>query len=156
MILVPDKNKVKKGLECCIESDRECVCPDDCPYDDDDNDVCEALVKVDALKLIEELEERVAIMEENRRWISTDDRMPRIGQRVFGAVYGSDIVILNEGETVIDALKRTMNDNPHTEMCVWHGDIEDWWSDGGLMIVEPRYWMPMDIPEPPEVGEDDA
>ena len=66
VILVPDKNKVKKGLECCIESDRECVCPDDCPYDDDDNDVCEALVKVDALKLIEELEERIAIMMEGK------------------------------------------------------------------------------------------
>lgn len=60
---MPDKNKVKKGLECCIESDRECVCPYDCPYDDDDNDVCETLVKVDALKLIEELEERIAVME---------------------------------------------------------------------------------------------
>lgn len=50
-----DREKVIKGLECCIKSDKECMCRDNCPYDDDDNDVCETLVKLDALKLIEEL-----------------------------------------------------------------------------------------------------
>lgn len=151
-----NSEKIKKGLVCCMKWTGEpdtatCHCSD-CSYTNMDIFGQRCLIDLinDALELIEELEERVAIMEENRRWISTDDRMPMVGKPVFGAVYGSDIVILNEGETVIDALRRTKDDNPHTVTCVWYGQAEGWWSDGGLMIVEPRYWMPIDIPVPPD------
>ena len=51
-----DREKVISGLAHCIISDRECVCPDDCPYceDDESKDMCETLVKKDALFLLKE------------------------------------------------------------------------------------------------------
>ena len=54
-----DREKVIKGLECCIASDRECVCPEDCPYQevDESDDICETLLKLDALAMLKEQEE---------------------------------------------------------------------------------------------------
>ena len=51
---MPDREKVIKGLECCIESDRECICPDKCPYADAEEieDRCETQVKLEALALL--------------------------------------------------------------------------------------------------------
>ena len=49
-------DKAIKGLECCIESDKEVLCPEDCPYDDDGDCRCETLVKMDALALLKERE----------------------------------------------------------------------------------------------------
>lgn len=54
-----DRGKVIKGLECCILSDEECECLDECPYHDDcwETD-CELgyILKKDALKLLKEQE----------------------------------------------------------------------------------------------------
>ena len=50
-----DFEKVIKGLECCIFSDEECECLDECPYHDDcwETD-CELgyILKKDALELL--------------------------------------------------------------------------------------------------------
>jgi len=62
-----DREKVIKGLECCILSDEECECLDECPYHDDcwETD-CELgyILKKDALKLLKEQEPRVLTLEE--------------------------------------------------------------------------------------------
>ena len=51
----PDYGKVVDGLNCCIISDREVFCPDDCPYQDDkDGRRCETIVKQEALLLIQQ------------------------------------------------------------------------------------------------------
>lgn len=49
-----DLDKVLKALECCIQSDRDCMCPEDCPYADadDENDLCETQVKLAAYELL--------------------------------------------------------------------------------------------------------
>lgn len=54
-----DREKVIKGLECCILSDEECECPDECPYHDDCWETDYELVytlKKDALELLKEQE----------------------------------------------------------------------------------------------------
>jgi hypothetical protein len=53
-----DREKVIKGLECCIQSDIGVFCSEDCPYydvDDEDNS-CETQMKQDALALLKEQE----------------------------------------------------------------------------------------------------
>ncbi|MCR4622091.1 MAG: hypothetical protein K5663_08425 [Clostridiales bacterium] len=51
----PDCGKVAEGLVCCIASDREVFCPDDCPYQDDSDGLrCETILKQEALRLIQE------------------------------------------------------------------------------------------------------
>lgn len=51
----PDYGKVVDGLNCCIISDREVFCPDDCPYQDDkDGRRCETIMKQEALLLIQQ------------------------------------------------------------------------------------------------------
>lgn len=87
------------------------------------------------------------------KWINCDEQMPKEGQLCFGAVYGHDVIIPMYGESLHDALKRTMNDDPRTVVCVWYGEQEGWWSDGGLMIIQPRYWQPCHIPKPPKVTD---
>lgn len=48
-----DREKVIKELTCCIYSEEECECPEDCPYVDDDMSECQANVMRDALALID-------------------------------------------------------------------------------------------------------
>ena len=51
----PDYGKVVDGLNCCIISDSEVFCPDDCPYQDDkDGRHCETIMKQEALLLIQQ------------------------------------------------------------------------------------------------------
>ena len=54
--MMVDREKVIKALECCIESDRECVCLENCPYADADetSDTCETQIKIAALELLKE------------------------------------------------------------------------------------------------------
>ena len=48
-----DIDKTIKELRCCIQSEEECFCPDDCPYNDGDASECQATVMRDALELLE-------------------------------------------------------------------------------------------------------
>lgn len=53
-----EKEKVIRWLECCIKSERDCLCPENCPYADADetHDLCETQVKLAALALLKEQE----------------------------------------------------------------------------------------------------
>lgn len=59
-----DARKIKDGIECCIENTCE-VC-EVCPYfkPSEHSDACTGNLLADALELIEQLEERIAIMTE--------------------------------------------------------------------------------------------
>lgn len=48
-----NREKVIKELTCCIYSEEECECPNDCTYVDDDINECQAKVMRDALELID-------------------------------------------------------------------------------------------------------
>ena len=85
------------------------------------------------------------------RWIDCKKRMPEVGRLCFGAVYGHDVIIPLDGEDVIDAVRRTMDEDPRTVVCAWYGEADGWWEDGGMMIVTPRYWKPIRVPQPPKV-----
>ena len=86
-------------------------------------------------------------------WISCEDRLPLLHQEVIVAVYGSDIIVPNEGEDIIDAVNRSMD--THRNVTVGCLGSDGWYgADGFPMVVSPKFWMPK--PElPKEVQQDD-
>ena len=52
--MMADIEKVIKELTCCIYSEEECECPEDCPFVDEDMNECQAKVMRDALELLKE------------------------------------------------------------------------------------------------------
>ena len=55
-------DRVVKELTCCIYSEEECECPNDCPYSDGDMEECQATVMRDALELLNEQQHRIKIL----------------------------------------------------------------------------------------------
>lgn len=88
------------------------------------------------------------------KWINCEEQMPKEGQLCFGAVYGHDIIIPLEGESITDAVKRTMYEHQRTVVCQYCGEREGWWHDGGMMIIEPKFWQPVHVPRPPKLTKD--
>lgn len=87
-------------------------------------------------------------------WISVKDRLPDIGVEVLAAVYGTDVIQVLEGETIGDAVARSLkNRKGHVELGFRDGD--GLWTEctfGGPMIIAPRYWMP--FLEAPKEGDE--
>lgn len=82
------------------------------------------------------------------------DRLPETGEDVWCCCYGSDIIIpdYEHGETLQECIKRMQK-----KATVTIGALFDdgWYRYGGYpMIIAPAYWMPMNIPEPPEMEEE--
>lgn len=80
-------------------------------------------------------------------WISCEDRLPLLHQEVIVAVYGSDIIIPEEGEDIIDAVNRSMD--THRNVTVGCLGSDGWYgADGFPMVVRPKFWMPKpDLPK---------
>ena len=97
------------------------------------------------------------------KWISVEEQLPPHDVLVIGAIYTTDIIIMQDGETVEGAIERTNREaakHPRTEPC-WYGndgsgdpDADGWYGyEGYPMICLPRYWMA--IPKPPKECEND-
>ena len=89
------------------------------------------------------------------KWVNCKDRMPPEGQYVFGAVYGTDVIIPQEGESIRNAVVRTATEHPRTMICQWCGEEEGWWANHGMMIIQPRFWMKINRPTPPKITVED-
>ena len=58
---MPDREKVIRGLECCLEFLNQDSCPEECPYRSDGG--CWETMKRDALALLKEQTERIQFLE---------------------------------------------------------------------------------------------
>ena len=74
------------------------------------------------------------------RWIPVEDALPEQGERVIVAIFGSDMIMPNEGETLQDAIERSRKEGYITVGFIgsdgWYG------ADGFPLMVRPSYWMP--------------
>lgn len=93
-------------------------------------------------------------------WIRCKDKLPPIGEMVWVTIWGSDIVLQHDGETIIDAIDRQQKELRRVSLGFYAEDGDqkstwmDWFDADGLpMIVKPVAWMPMDKPAEPWQGD---
>ena len=81
-----------------------------------------------------------------QRWIDVKDQLPEKFERVVVLVYGHDVIIPMNGETMEDAIRRISN-MKRTTLAYY---CNEGWIDGDgyPMIVKPSFWMR--LPDPPE------
>lgn len=97
---------------------------------------------------LEEL--KVRREQDQTKWIPCDDRLPEDDRMVLVSICGSDIIMINEGESLEDALERNWKTHRRvsTGYYVRDEDDEGWYNDGFPMIVRPVAWMPIPVYEP--------
>ena len=82
-------------------------------------------------------------------WIPCSERLPKTGVLVLVSISGSDLIVVQEGESLWEATDRVRKTMRRVDVGFW-SDEEGWegWtgSDGFPMIVHPAAWMP--LPEP--------
>lgn len=108
----------------------------------------------DAYKIIEE-EVDAADVEPKRRWIPVTEGLPERGTEVLAAIYGTDLIVQEDGESLEDAVRRARSGPGRVEMG--YLDKDGIWTEilfGAPMMVLPRYWMP--LPEPPKNDEEES
>ena len=127
----------------------ECVCTPDENCDEDClNQRIARLAQYENTGL--EPEEIMSMKEQADNWISCKERQPEPETLVIVACYGSDIIIPQDGENLLESIRRVKNDVVRVTLGFigsdgWYGC--DWFP----MTIEPDYWQP--LPEPPKIEE---
>lgn len=91
-------------------------------------------------------------------WVSVEERKPPEYTDVWCAVYTTDIIYMEDGETPEEAIENRQCEaarNPRMTLGSYSED--EGWTDGyfGMpMVCRPDYWLEMTIPEPPEEVQD--
>jgi len=92
--------------------------------------------------MIEDMEERIAIMSEHGLWIPVEERLPKIKERK--EYFGTKCIVCDERKQVFTLryCKRIVRKKEvyrwmRDDMSIYHGEVV--------------YWMP--LPEPPKEGE---
>ena len=88
-------------------------------------------------------------MDNPMEWVSCSERLPEPGVPVITAIYGSDLIVREPGETLADAIDRIFSAPGHTTISFIGED--GLWCDGffgGPEIVAPSYWMEFPAPPP--------
>lgn len=89
-------------------------------------------------------------------WASVDERKPPEYTDVWCAVYTTDLIYVEDGETAEEAIENRQREaarNPRVTLGSYSED--EGWTDGyfGMpMVCRPDYWLEMTIPEPPQEG----
>lgn len=81
-------------------------------------------------------------------WISCKEELPEKGVVVLTAIYGTDYIVQEEGESFEEAIERNFKGPGHVTISFL--DDDGFWCDGyfgGPEIISPTYWMY--FPEPP-------
>ena len=81
-------------------------------------------------------------------WISCDERFPEPGVVVLTAMYGTDIIYLQPGETLQQAAERVTKGPGHVGVSFYSKEDGGWcdFAFGQPEIVTPRFWSELPIP----------
>ena len=136
-----EREKVIKGLECCLNTGEFDECTENCPYFTKKlgEGVCSENMMRDALSLLKE---------QKSGWISVDEHLPERGILILTATYGTDIIMQQEGETREEAIERSRHGKGRVDTGFI--DRDGYWcsGDGFPSVILPKYWML--LPEPPK------
>ena len=88
-------------------------------------------------------------------WISVEERLPEAHRPVWTAIYTTDLIFVQDGETIEEAAERTQAEaekHPRCEM----GAVDEggFWYEltfGAPMVCRPSFWM--EPPKAPEVNK---
>lgn len=95
------------------------------------------------------MENAVRLLKAAPEWVNCDERLPEEGEMVICLIFGHDVIVQKPGESLEDAIRRTMNVS-YTRGG-WVGS-DGWYDmDGYPMVISPSYWM--EFPDPPEREE---
>lgn len=89
------------------------------------------------------------------RWIPVSERLPDDGSEVWVTIKGSDVIKVEAGETIEQAIDR-VNRIRWVTRAYW-SEEEHGWNDptfGCPLVVQPITWMPIEKPEPYEEGQE--
>lgn len=82
-------------------------------------------------------------------WIPVSDGLPENGEEVWVTIKGYDVITVEDGETIEQAIER-INKIRWVTRAYW-SEEENGWNDptfGCPLVVRPIAWMPMQLPEP--------
>lgn len=85
------------------------------------------------------------------KWIPVSERLPDDGSEVWATIKGSDVIKVEAGETIEQAIDR-VNRIRWVTRAYW-SEEEHGWNDptfGCPLVVKPIAWMPIEKPEPYE------
>ena len=82
-------------------------------------------------------------------WVLEEAARPDCWNMVETVSYGTDFVILKDGETVEQALEKARSENVVVQLGYVSDDGFWYTSEGYPMIIRPTYWRP--IPMPPKL-----
>lgn len=88
---------------------------------------------------------------QEQRWIPISERLPDDGSEVWVTIKGSDVIKVEAGETIEQAIDR-VNRIRWVTRAYW-SEEEHGWNDptfGCPLVVQPIAWMPIEKPEPYE------
>lgn len=99
------------------------------------------------------MEQVIELLQKAPVWFDCDEHLPEDGELVITLIYGHDVITVNEGETLKEALER-ISHYARTSVGFYSEEDGGWCtSDGWPEICTPRFWMP--IPDPPEERPDE-
>ena len=83
-------------------------------------------------------------------WIKCSEQLPNENCMVLICIYGSDMIMTQDGETLAEAIERTRREI--VTVTVGFIGSDGWYgADWMPLMVQPTYWMPLPAaPEPPE------
>lgn len=97
------------------------------------------------------LEEAIDYIYQTPLWIPVSERLPDDGSEVWVTIKGSDVIKVEAGETIEQAIDR-VNRIRWVTRAYW-SEEEHGWNDptfGCPLVVQPITWMPIEKPEPYE------
>ena len=94
------------------------------------------------------------LIKRTRGWTPVEQKLPEDGVTVWVTIRGHDVIRCEEGETLEQAVARISKMRRVSE-GFWCEDDKTWYNAGGYpMMVQPVAWMPMEVPEPWQGGQE--